>query len=279
MNQLFDTSGLEGAQKKRLFNAIIVAVVLLAVFLAVKAVSAIKEYSYIGGGVYPSKTITVSGMGEVFSIPDTASFYFSVNEKAKTVKEAQDKASTKMNSIIEALKGMGVEEKDIKTTGYNSGPRYEWRQADCSISPTGMVSFCPSGKNVLVGYEVSQTITVKIRNTEEAGKALTKVGELGAENISGLSFVVDDMDAVKAEAREKAITDAKEKAKALSKSLGVKFGKIVSFYDSNDYPPVYYGAMEAKGMGGDMMSSSVTPELPVGENKTVSNVSITYEVK
>ncbi|MCX6702101.1 MAG: SIMPL domain-containing protein [Candidatus Zambryskibacteria bacterium] len=279
MNQLFDTN-LDNPQKKRFINVVMIAIVLLALFLGVKAISAIKEYSYIGGGIYPSTTITVSGTGEVFSIPDTGSFSFSVVEESKTVKDAQDKASKKINAIIDALKAMNIEDKDIKTVGYNSGPKYEWRQGVCPLATDSVTPvYCPPGKNVLTGYEVSQTISVKVRKTEDAGNVLTKVGELGATNISNLDFVVDDMDAVKAEARDKAIANAKEKAKTLSKSLGIKLVKIIGFSDSNDYPPVYYGvsAMEAKGMGADV--ASVAPQVPVGENKTVSNVSITYEVK
>ena|SRR3989344_177068 len=279
MNQLFDT--LDNPQKKRFFNAVITAIVLLAVFLGVKAISAIKEYSYIGSGVYPTNTITVSGTGEVFSIPDTGSFSFSVSEEGKTVKEAQDASSKKMNAILDALKDMDIEDKDIKTVGYNSGPKYEWRQSVCPLSSDiNKPVYCPPGKNVLTGYEVSQTIYVKVRNTDDAGTILTKVGELGATNISNLDFVVDDLDSVKAEARNKAIANAKEKAEALGEALDVDLVKIVSFSDSNDYPPVYFGAsdmMEVKGMGGGAVS--LPPQVPVGENKVVSQVSITYEIK
>jgi uncharacterized protein YggE len=280
MNHLFDDTNLGNPHKKWFFNALTAVTILLAVFLGVKAINTIKEYSYIGKGVYPTNTITVSGTGEVFSIPDTGSFSFSVNETGKAVKDAQDKASTKMNAILEALKGMGIEDKDIKTVGYNSGPKYEWRQATCPpYDPSNPTYYCPPGKNILTGYEVSQTISVKVRKTDDAGVALTKVGELGATNISSLEFVVDDMDAVKAEARDKAITDAKDKAKVLSKSLGINLVKIISFSDSGDYPPVYYGAssMELKAMGGDAVPA--VPQVPVGENKIVSNVSITYEVR
>jgi uncharacterized protein YggE len=283
MNQLFDAN-LDSSQKKRFFNVLITTFVLLAVFLGVKALSAVKEYSYIGGGVYPANTITVSGTGEVFTIPDTGSFSFSVNEEGKTVKEAQEKASKKMNAILAALKDMGIEDKDVKTIGYNSGPRYEWRQASCptSSSDMGMPVYCPPGKSVLTGYEVNQTISVKVRKTDEAGDALVKVGELGATNISGLDFVVDDTDAAKAEAREKAIKNAKEKAKTLAKALDIKLVRIVSFNDSSDYPPMYY-AMDSvsslKGMGMGSSEAAVAPQVPVGENRTVSNVTITYEVK
>jgi uncharacterized protein YggE len=143
-----------------------------------------------------------------------------------------------------------------------------------------MPVYCPPGKSILTGYEVNQTVSVKVRKTEDAGDVLTKVGGLGATNISGLDFVVDDTDAAKAEARELAIADAKEKAKALAKALDIKLVRIVSFNDSSDYPPMYY-AMDSmssvKAMGAG--EAAVSPRLPVGENKTVSNVTITYEVK
>lgn len=266
---------LSDVQKGRLFNAILAAVVLLAVFLGFKSLNTIKEFSHIGGGVYPTNTITVSGKGEVFAIPDTAEFSFSVIEEGKTVAEAQDKASKKVNEILNALKDSGIEDKDIKTVGYNSNPKYEYRNSEvCSAG------YCPPGRQVLLGYEVSQSVSVKVRKTDTAGDALTKVGGLGASNISGLNFVVDDMESVQADARALAIEDAKEQAKVLSKALGVKLVKIVSFNESGGYPQPYLygmGGME-KSVSMDATMAAV-PQLPVGENEVVSNVSITYEVR
>jgi len=268
---------LNDIQKRRFFNGLLSVVVLLAVFLGFKALNTMKEFSYVGKDVYPTNVISVTGRGEAIAIPDTSSFSVTVSEEGKTVKEAQDKASTKINAIIDAVKELGVEEKDIKTTGYNSNPKYDYQYSSGCVG-----GYCPPGKQVLTGYEVSQTLTIKVRETEDAGEVLTKVGTLGASNISGLSFVTDDLEAVKAEARDLAIADAKEKAKTLSKSLGVKLKTIVSFSDSNDQP-MWYG-----GMGGDMMAeskvslmsaSAVPPQLPMGENEIVSIVTITYEVE
>lgn len=270
MDQSIDT-----VRKNRILNVLWVLGVLLAIFVGVKAVSALKEYKYIGNGVYPTNTIVVSGNGEVMVIPDTASLTFSVIEEAKTVADAQAKATKKMNDIITALKGMGIEDKDIKTVGYNSYPKYEYNTASASLCREG---YCPPGKQVLTGYEVSQTLSVKIRKTDTAGDVLTKVGTLGASNISGLEFVVDDMDKAKAEARDKAIAEAKEKADVLAKSLGVKLRRIVNFNESGDQPYYYgMGGMESKVM--NQADAVAAPMLPTGENKIMSNVSITYEIK
>jgi uncharacterized protein YggE len=270
---------MDSVSKKRFFNAVLTMVILLAAFLGIKALSSLKELSYIGKGVYPSNVISVNGVGEVLAVPDVASFSFSVVEEGKTVKEAQDKATKKINSMLEAVKGLGVEEKDIKTTGYNSYPKYDYQQTVCTMQ---YPSYCPPGKQVLTGYEVTQSITVKVRDTEKAGDVLTKVGELGAGNISGLDFIVDDLEKVKADAREKAVADAKAKAKVLSKTLGVKLDTIVNFYENGDgaYPVMYRAEMSADtkvmGMGG---TASVAPSVPTGENKIVSNVTITYEIR
>ncbi len=277
MNEFIN--GLDSVSKKRFFNAILTTVILLAAFLGIKALSSLKELSYIGKGVYPSNVISVNGTGEVLAVPDVASFSFSVVEEGKTVKDAQDKATKKINSMLEAVKALGVEEKDIKTTGYNSYPKYDYQQTVCTMQ---YPNYCPPGKQVLTGYEVTQSVTVKVRDTEKAGDVLTKVGELGAGNISGLDFVVDDLEKVKAEARQKAVDDAKAKAKILSKTLGVKLDTIVNFYENGDgaYPVMYRAEMSADtkvmGMGG---TASVAPSIPTGENKIVSNVTITYEVR
>lgn len=263
---------LNDVQKKRLFNVVFTAFILLCVFLGVKSLNSLKENKYIGRGSYATDVISVTGKGEVVTVPDTGVFSFSVVEVGKSVKEAQDKAAKKANSAIAALKALGIAEKDIKTEGYNSYPKYEYSQN--SICANG---YCPPTKQVLVGYEVNESISVKVRKTDDAGNVLTKIGDLGVSNISSLSFVVDDMTEVQSEARDKAIADAKDKAAKLSKSLGVRLVKIVNF-DEGGAMPIYYG-MAGKGMSVDAVAPQSIPELPTGENKVTSNVTITYEVE
>jgi uncharacterized protein YggE len=263
---------LNDVQRKRFFNSILAVTILLALFLAVKSLNALKENSYIGRGEYPANVISVTGTGEVLAVPDTGTFSFSVVEEAKTVKDAQDKATKKINSVINAIKSLGIEDKDIKTDNYTFYPKYDY-----SLAQICTRDYCPPNKQTLVGYEVNQSMTVKIRKTEDAGEILTKVGELGVTNASGLNFVVDDIDKVQDEARDKAISDAKERAKVLSKSLGVRLKKIVNYTEGGNYPVYYARGGTEKLMALDSASSA--PEVPVGENKITSNVTITYEVE
>ncbi len=249
------------------------ALSVLAVFLFVGTLKVLKEYRYVGSGVTATNTITVSGEGEVFAVPDTATFSVTVQEEAKEVKDAQKIATEKSNDIFDYLKKEGIEEKDIQTTDYSVYPQYDYLQTACREG------YCPGGKQVLRGFQVSQTLTVKVRETEKAGDLLSGVGSLGASSVSGLSFAIDDQDALEAEAREEAITQARDKAEELAKQLGVSLVRIVGFSENGYYPPTPY----AYGRGGavmDMaMESKAAPEIPVGENKITSNVSVTYEIK
>jgi uncharacterized protein len=272
MNEVFS-----GQNGQRIGKFLSLSLVFLAIFLFVQVVVGLKKLNYIGREIYPQRTIMVSGEGEAFAIPDIASFSYSIVEEGKTVAEAQKKSDDKMASALAALKEGGIEDKDIKTTNYSFYPKYEWEQAYCIQSVNVR---CPSGKNVLQGYEVNQTITVKVRKTEQAGELVTKIGTLGATNVSGVEFTVDDRDKYVALARASAINKAKENGKKLEDELGIKLGKMLYFNENGNYPMPYYA--EGKGgVGMDMAASNQSSRatLPGGESKITSNVSLTYEIK
>lgn len=248
----------------------------LALFLLAATFAELKGIRFIGSGVTATNTITVSGEGEVFAVPDTATFSVTVQEEAKDVKTAQTAATKKNNDIVSYLKTAGVDSKDIQTSDYNVYPQYDYSQGICRDG------YCPPGKQTLRGYQVSQTLTVKVRDTDKAGDLLSGVGSLGASQVSGLNFTLgeDDQRAKEAEARGKAIENAREKAEVLAKQLGVEVVRVVGFTEGGGYGGVYYAkaemAMAADGRGGAMPPS---PELPVGQNKITSNVSVTYEIQ
>ena len=247
----------------------VVAIGLLAVFLFAKTVSEI--VSWDDEGMYPSRSVTVMAAGEAIATADIASFSISVNEEGATSKEAQDKVSTKIDQALEYLKDNGVEDKDIKTEYYNINPRYE-SPAPC-YGPS-----CPPYVQKIVGYDVSQGIKVKVRETDNASKFLDEMTTFGINNVSGLAFTIDDEDAIYDIARKDAVEKAKAKAEALAADLGVRLGKVVSF--SEDNSSAFRGEM---GYGGDMMKSAMVPQaevaLPQGENTYTTNVYVTYELK
>lgn len=245
---------------------------LLVVFLAILSIKQLVSIKYVGNENPMVASISVTGKGEAVSIPDIATFSFSVTENAKTVQEAQAKATEKINNALKAIKASGVDEKDLKTISYSINPHYEYNQIVCVAYP------CPSGKSVLSGYDVSQTIQVKIRDLSKAGAMFDTIGSAGVQNVDGLTFSIDDIDSVKAKARTEAINNAKAKAEILAKQLGVKLVRITSYYDSNSEMPYMYGR---EAMSSDIVSlkSAVAPEVPKGEQKITANVTISYEIR
>ncbi|MFN3188172.1 MAG: SIMPL domain-containing protein [Candidatus Paceibacteria bacterium] len=215
-------------------------------------------------------TISVSGTSEVMAVPDVAQFSFSVRAEGDTATVAQTASAESINAIMTFLSAQGVEERDIKTQGYNLFPRYRYEQRPCTTN------FCPPGESIQDGFEVSQTITVKVRNTDNAGTLLSGVGEAGATDISSLSFSIDDTDNLKIQARNEAIADAKQQAESLAEVLGVRLVRMVNYYeDDQSYVPYY-------GMGGDMRMQSeaaMAPSVPMGESTVKSKVTLMYEIK
>lgn len=256
---------------------------LLAIFLLVQIFADLKGLRYIGSGIPPTNVISVEGDGEAVAVPDIATFTFSVVETAKTVAAAQEAATKKMEAATTYLKEQKVEDKDFKTIDYAVYPQYEWQNAACpAVAPDmGSISYCPPGRQNLTGYQVRQTIEVKVRDTKQAGTLLSGVGEKGASELSGLTFSLDDKDKVMEEARNEAIAKAKAKAEALADGLNVRLVRIVSFSENQGgYYPYEYGR------GGDMVAlESAKPQsapavpVPTGENKYVSHVVITYEIR
>ena len=248
-----------------------IVLIILAVFLGVKTLGSLKDLR----DVSPSyNTISVSGEGEVFAVPDVASFSFTVSADAKTVTEAQKQVTDKVDGILEAVKKLGIEEKDIKTTDYSVYPKYVYVPIACTAT------YCPPLRQTQDGYTANHSITIKVRDTERAGEVLGAAGSAGATNLSGISFTIDDPDALAAEARALAISDAREKAELLSDELDVKLVRVVSFADSIDGGPMPYYARETLGMGGgDTAVAQKAPTLPTGENKVKIVVNVTYEIR
>ena len=214
-------------------------------------------------------TISVSATGEVYAIPDLALTALSVITEAKTATQAIAQNAEKMNEVIDYVKKQGVDDRDIKTTSFNIYPRYEWQEKEDCVPP------CPSGKRVLIGYEIHQSLQIKIRDLEKIGEILEGAVNRGVNQVSNLQFTIDDQDELKNQARNQAIQEAKDKAKTLASQLGIKLVRIANFSELAAFPRYYsLEAEESMGKGG-----GEAPQIEAGENKISVTVSITYEIK
>jgi len=210
-----------------------------------------------------SDTFSVSGVGKVSASPDIAVADIAITVEGATSTAAQDDANKKSNAVVDYLKNTGVKTSDIKTSGYNIYPQYDYTD----------------GRTRIRGYQVTQSLTVKIRDLDKANTIIDGVVDAGANQVSSVRFEIDEPEKLQAEAREKAIAEAKQKAEELVDQLGVRLGDIVGFYESsNDYQPIMYG----RGGGADVMlkaESVPAPELPAGENEVTVSVTITYQIR
>ncbi len=253
--------------KKLLFITGNVLVLSLALLAIVVTIGEKKSWSH---QVNQGTTITVSGEGEVTAIPDIAVISFTIRSVAKTVPDVQKKAEDIMKPTNDELAKLGVATKDIKTISYTVNPKYTYGMAPAIYC----LSNCPVPQQKLEGYEVAETIQVKVRKIDDSGKVLALLGTNNITEISGPDFTVDDMNKVNSDAKALAIADAKIKAEATAKALGVELGRITGFSEGGNYPqPMMYGAMSSKAES----VSNVT--VPVGESVIKKNVSITYELE
>lgn len=257
------------AHKKGVFVVLAVFMILLfislTVFFTVSTLNKIQEGKYIGQDIKEKRTITVSDSGEIYAKPDLAIVVLSVVNEAKTATAAMTENTEKMNAVISYIKGQGVEDKDLKTVNFYIYPRYDYYEKS---------ELYPYGRRVLAGYEITQSLQVKIRDMTKIGQVMEGVTQAGANQMGDLSFTIDKQDELKAKARLDAINKAKTKAKELASQLGVNLVRITSFSE-NSYIPTWDNLKYAEtGMGG----AEPAPQIQTGENKIEVTVSITYEI-
>ena len=164
--------------------------------------------------------IWVTGMGQVTSAPDIATLNGGVEAVAETVAEARRNAAQAMEAMMQALAARGVEERDIQTTGFNIRSEYQYdRDKD---------------RNELVGYRVSNQISVKVRNLEQVGTTIDDMVEAGGDlaRFNGISFGLDDPKPLEIQARKLAVEDMTAKAMQLADNAGVGLGDLIFISES-----------------------------------------------
>ncbi|MDO8566059.1 MAG: SIMPL domain-containing protein [Candidatus Moranbacteria bacterium] len=239
------------------------------VVLALSAVIYVYHYGRSIDQAYPNKTFSVDGEAKMETATNIATFTASVvTEGGKNVADVQKQNVDKMNTINAFLQEKGVEKKDLQTSQYSLTPRYTYFPCDGR-------SICPPA--VISGYTLTQTLSVKVRNLESVGDILSGIVEKGANNVSGISFTVDDDTDAKQAARTEAIAKAKLKAEQIAKAGNFRIGKLVSLYeDSGVTPdaPTGYG-----GLGGVAIDAkSVAPVIEPGTAIGTVHMNLTYEI-
>src|SRR3990167_2390641 len=203
----------------------------------------------------------MSAEGKVTAKPDRATLSFSVVTQGKEASKVQAENDAKMKTVVDFLKSEGIADEDIKTSGYNLYPQYDYGYPVSGETRPPTIS----------GYNLTQTVSVKVSKLEDVSSIVGGLTSNGINQIDNVSYYIDDPDSLKAQAREEAIQKAKEKANKLAADLGVRLGKVINFSEGDIYFPYPYAerALPAEGYGGGGGAAPGQPGAP-GRAGTVS---------
>jgi uncharacterized protein YggE len=235
-------------------SLIVIAVVVLALLLSACGPTTIQQQV--------QRSLSVSGNGQAALAPDIAYIYVGVHTENTTAAEAVAENTKQTQTVIEAIKKAGIDEKDIRTTNFSIYPQ------DKFDPQTG----APTGTKI---YAVDNSVFVTVRKLDQLGDLLDTVVKAGANNINSVQFdVANKADALK-QARAEALKDAEAQAKELASAAGVSLGEIqsISFMDNQPIP-----LFDGKGGGGAGLQAAAVP-IQTGQLTFTVTVNVTYAIK
>jgi hypothetical protein len=212
------------------------------------------------------RTITVTGSGYVYSVPDQAIISVGVVTEATTSTDAMAQNADKMDAVIKAVKAKGIPEKDIQTKRVSVQPVYNY-----FVQPNGSAD-----KPQIVGYTATNTVTITVRDTAKTGPVIDAAYASGSNKINGVSFMLSDEKAktLYKEALEKAVIEGKDKAKTIASAADIQGMKLKTITESGYYyPQPYYDSFAGYAM--EKSAAAPTPISP-GEEKVTATVTMVY---
>ncbi len=243
-------------------NTIQVAVIVLIVLVFLYLVK-IFDISYPLTIVNTTKSteLAMVGEGKVEAVPDTASIDLGITvDNAATVEEVQNKINEVNNKIVAAMKDLGIDKSNIKTSNYSISPSYSYEE----------------GQNRITGYNGNASINIKVKNISLVAKVIEEGTKAGANQVQGAQFSIDEPEKIREQARNLAIANAKEQAQNLAKNLGIRLGKITNIVESqpSEVYPLPYRALDSLKTGG-----GVAPAIEPGSQTITSVVTLYFEKK
>ncbi len=210
------------------------------------------------GETSSQKTVYVNGTGVVWADPDTAVINFNVSLlSAGSASEAQKANAATTDELINLIKGLGVDSKDIKSSYFSIWPDYDY-----SVVPEG------ESLNKANAYRVENQIQVEVHDLTMIGRIIEEATTIENVLMQGVNYLVEDQKEYIQEAREKAAADATDRAAALGKLFHFNVGEIISVSESSYYGDPYYG-----GYGGGGGMGTIPQQVRVQ-----ADVSVTFEL-
>jgi uncharacterized protein len=244
----------------------------------------------------PSRGITVSGLGKVNGKPDVARTTIGVEARAVTAEQAIAEVNARMAQVIAAVKQAGVADADVRTSTLSLNfervyeppqPPQPMEMAPAATSPApasapgkakpfvakpdALPPPAPTAKLPQGFYNASNSVELTIRKLDAAGKIVSAATSAGANQIYGLRFEIEDPSALQADARQKAVADAQQRAQRLAQLAGVKLGPAVSIQEGD-------GGGSGPVPAFAMMKSDAAAPIERGELTVTSSVQIVYSL-
>ncbi len=215
----------------------------------------------------PLPVMHVTGEGRISVAPDMAEIQIGVVREAETASEALKANNEAMAAIIAAMKEGGIADKDLQTSSFSIQPKYYYPPQKSSGE---------SQEPRIVGYTVSNNLTIRVRELAKTGEFLDQVVSLGANSGGNIAFTNADTAAIITQARAAAMADAKNRAHTLAGAASITLGNILEISESGSRPgpiPLSRGKVFAEAMARDAV--------PVegGESTYAVNVSVTFEIR
>lgn len=210
-----------------------------------------------------NRVISLTGHGEVRAVPDMAIVTMGVLTAADTARQALDDNTKAMTELMASLKAANIENKDIATSNFSVTPRYDYGQNNGQPPK-------------LVGYDVSNNVTVTVHKLDSIGNILDKAVSSGSNQINGISFSISKPDAAMDEARKLAVQDAKHKAEIYTTATSTSLGNVISIAEGGAvYQPPMGMRMQAKSMSSDAAPVPIAQ----GEQVLSIDVNMSWEIK
>ncbi|MBI2714150.1 MAG: SIMPL domain-containing protein [Rhizobiales bacterium] len=202
------------------------------------------------------RLVTVTGEATVSVAPDMVVIRIGVASQGRTAREASDANARQMTAVLAAIKDAGIAERDVQTSRLSLQPQYDPNK---------------TGGARLLGFQVTNQLTVKIRDVDKVPAILDRAIGAGANEMSGIEFVVSEQSKLLDQARGEAIADAHRKATLYARAAGVKVGSVVEITEAGAAPPLrLMQAMRAGGPG--------APPFSPGEQTLRAVATVTYEL-
>lgn len=220
----------------------------------------------------PDYQVSVVGRGTVDFVPDIANVSLGVTSfKFTTAQEAINDSNGKITKIIAAIKALGVKSEDIQTTNYSLQPQYDYSNNTTSIT----------------GYNVTQTVTVKVTGIDADANKVNQVLNAGTTNganqVLGIVFDTSKLEDYKEQARLQAIASAKSKAGDLAKATGVRLGKAIGWWENVVQSPDNQGGYDSmatgKGGVGGGGGAGAPANVETGTMQVIIEVNLNYKVR